>query len=68
MCWVVARLPKIGGVVNTTRRSQNGPEAITRRTVESLGADGEAPWLPAARSLDGRTAQARGIRAATATT
>ena len=29
MCWVVARPPKSGGVVKTTRSSQNGAERTT---------------------------------------
>ena len=68
VCWVVARPPKIGGIVKTARRSQNDAEATTARTVESRGVGWAGAWPPAARSLDGSTVHARGIRAATATT
>ena len=68
VCWVVASPPKIGGIVNTRSRSQNGAEPTIARTVELFPTGRGAAWPAAGRSRVGRTTQASGIKAATATT
>jgi hypothetical protein len=66
MCWDVARPPKIGGIVKTVRSIQNDVERTTERTVASSGV--KRPLAEtAAPSLAGRTVQAKGTSAATAT-
>jgi hypothetical protein len=63
---VVARPPKIGGIVKTVSRSQKAGDATVARTPRSSRV-GWADAGAAVPSRAGRALQAMGIKAATAT-